>query len=89
MTTDEALIERWADEYERGEFTGTPGPLTMRSKFGRPRLSDEPMVAKTFRLRRDQEARLEEFSKVDAKNPSELMREAWDEYTRRRDLVAA
>jgi len=89
MVVDDDLLERWADEYERGEFTGTPGDLIVRPQFGRPRLFDEPMVPKTIRLRRDQRAQLMELAKRDDKNPSALMREAWDEYTERRTRIAA
>jgi len=89
VTVDDDLLERWAKEYERGEFTGTPQDLRVRPVFGRPRMFAEPMVPKTIRLRPDQHEQLSALAERDATNPSALIREAWDEYTARRSRDAA
>jgi len=88
-TVDDAMLDQWAEQYERGEFSGVAGEAVVRSQFGRPRLFDEPMVPKTVRLRPDQGAQLAAFAKADAKNPSALVREAWDQYAANRLREAA
>jgi len=86
--TDE-MLDTWAERYEQGDYPGTAGEQIVRKQFGRPRLFDEPMVAKTIRLRADQSVQLAELARAGKKNSSALMREAWDEYVARHQDIAA
>lgn len=66
------MLDRWADDAERGHYHGTRGDIVV----GRPPLSDEELVTITFKMQPSVAKRMDESARREGITRSAFLRRA-------------